>query len=442
VIDRRQAPDPGARRIAVSTVALGFFSLVLCAGEAAPGSQRRLTLTAALALAESKGFDALAAEAAVAGAAGDADAAGRLPNPAFSGSYLHSTSVPVPGGETNSAGFALTAGDQGAVEGLASGKRALRRRQALDALEAARANRDQALRVVRRETVRAYADVLLAEAALGVRRDVAGSFVRTLDLVETRLEYGAASRADRARVATARLEADQGVTAAVADVARSRATLGVWLGGEDLEGVVLDGGLAPALPAWLEGAGLGAARAELASRPDVRQARAELERAKTTLDLARRARLPDVVLSAGYARQGPAVAPVTPPTLSVGAAFELPVFSQQQGEIARAESDRVSARVALARVEAQSEAEVRASWAAFTAARALSARMEGELLARAREARDLVRYQYEEGAVSLLDLLDAERTALAVELERAGDLYALRVAVADLETAAGREVTP
>ncbi|HYX21065.1 MAG TPA: TolC family protein, partial [Thermoanaerobaculia bacterium] len=160
------------------------------------------------------------------------------------------------------------------------------------------------------------------------------------------------------------------------------------------------------------------------------------------LDLARRERLPDVALSGGYARQGPDVAPVTPPTLSLGAAFELPVFSQRQGEIARAESERESAAIALSRTEARATADVDAAWAALAAARERVTRMETVLLDRARETRDLVRYQYREGAVSLLDLFDAERTALQVELENAQSLYALRVAVVDLEAAVERTPQP
>jgi outer membrane protein TolC len=81
---------------------------------------------------------------------------------------------------------------------------------------------------------------------------------------------------------------------------------------------------------------------------------------------------------------------------------------------------------------------VDAARAALVAAEDRVARMQSSLLARAREARDLVRFQYREGAVSLLDLFDAERTALQVELENAQDLYALRVAVAELEAAVGR----
>lgn len=438
---RRSAPDPSARRLAVHAVALGLFSIAFSAA-ASDEAGRRLNLASALAVAEAKGFDALLAEAAVAGAAGDAETTRRLRNPAFSGTYLRSTSVPVPGGETTSSGYALAAGDQGALEGVASGKHALRVRGAVSALAAARFNREEALRILRRETALAFFGALLAEASERVRREVAQSYAQTFELADLRLRYGAASRADRARIETAKLEADQGATAAAGEVARARAALGFWLGGEDLDGVVLEGGLEAGVPAWLASADLAALRAEAAGRPDVRAASADLERAEAALDLARRQRLPDMAFAASYGRQGPDVAPVTPPTLSFGASFELPVFSQRQGEIARAESDRRAAHIALARAEARAEADLRSAWASLRAAREQVERMQTALLARAREARELVRYQYREGAVSLLDLLDAERTALEVELENVQDLCAQRVAVVELETAAGRAVTP
>ena len=431
--------DPGARRFTVPAVALGFFSIALAAR--ASDEPGRLSLSSALTIAETSGFDALTAEAAVNAAAGDVEAARRWVNPSVSGAWLHSTSVPVPSGLTSASGYAVGGSDQGSIEGFASGKRGLKIDEARAALASARSNRADALRILRRETTRAFYDVLLAEATERVSREVAVSYGRTLNLVDERYRLGAASRVDRVRVEAAALEAQQGVAAAVADVARTRSELGVWLGGRNLQGVALEGTLEWEAPAeWLE-ADPASLRAASAGRPDVAAARADLERASTALDLVRRERLPDVALSAGYTREGPDAAPVQPPTLSVGAAFELPVFSQKQGEIARAESEQSSARIALTRAEARAAADVDAARASLAAAEERVARMQSSLLERAREARDLVRFQYREGAVSLLDLFDAERTALQVELENAQDLYALRVAVAELEAAVGR-VTP
>src|SRR5262249_27233808 len=159
-------------------------------------------------------------------------------NPSVSGAWLHSTSVPVPGGLTSASGYAVGGSDQGSIEGFASGKRGLRIDEARAALASASSNREDALRILRREAARAFYDVLLAEAAERVRREVADSYGRTLDLVDERYRLGAASRVDRLRVEAATLEAQQDVAAAVADVARTRAELGVWLGGRRLDGIV------------------------------------------------------------------------------------------------------------------------------------------------------------------------------------------------------------
>ena len=158
---------PSARRFALPAVALGLLSVVaLAAAEEPP---RRLALADALARAEQRGFDALAAEAVVRSAEADRETAGRFPNPAITGAWLRSTSVPVPGGTTSSSGYTVAGSDQGAVEGLAAGKRALRIGRADAAVSSARFGRDDALRVLRRETSRAYYDVLLAEASERVR---------------------------------------------------------------------------------------------------------------------------------------------------------------------------------------------------------------------------------------------------------------------------------
>jgi outer membrane protein TolC len=69
-------------------------------------------------------------------------------------------------------------------------------------------------------------------------------------------------------------------------------------------------------------------------------------------------------------------------------------------------------------------------------------RMQGGLLERARRSRELVEYQYRAGAVSLLDLLDAERTLLSVELEYRQDLAQYRTSAAQLAAAVGRREMP
>jgi outer membrane protein TolC len=68
--------------------------------------------------------------------------------------------------------------------------------------------------------------------------------------------------------------------------------------------------------------------------------------------------------------------------------------------------------------------------------------MDGRLLERTERARDLVKIQYEKGAASLLELLDAQRTLIATHVERLQDLTNYWTAVFELEQATGRELRP
>jgi cobalt-zinc-cadmium efflux system outer membrane protein len=66
--------------------------------------------------------------------------------------------------------------------------------------------------------------------------------------------------------------------------------------------------------------------------------------------------------------------------------------------------------------------------------------MESRLLERARRARDLVRIQYEKGAASLLELLEAERSLIATQTEYLQDLSDYWNAVFQIEAAVGEEL--
>ena len=118
----------------------------------------------------------------------------------------------------------------------------------------------------------------------------------------------------------------------------------------------------------------------------------------------------------------------------------LPIFYQQQGEIRRAEADVATQTALLAKVQAQIAADVESAFAAYETTRALVERMEGHLLERARRARDLTALQYEKGATSLLDYLDAQRTYIAVNAEYLQDLANYWDAVFQLEAASATEL--
>ena len=131
---------------------------------------------------------------------------------------------------------------------------------------------------------------------------------------------------------------------------------------------------------------------------------------------------------------------ITPPTVTVGLTLSLPIFYQQQGEIRRAEADAHTQELSQAKALAQVVSDVETAFAAYRAALQRAQRMEGDagMLARARRARDLVGIQYQKGAASLLELLDAQRTFRAIAFEARSNLADYWTSVFRLEQAVGR----
>jgi cobalt-zinc-cadmium efflux system outer membrane protein len=85
-------------------------------------------------------------------------------------------------------------------------------------------------------------------------------------------------------------------------------------------------------------------------------------------------------------------------------------------------------------------ADVMASFAGFESAKQRGTRMEERMLPQAARARDLVRLQYEKGAASLFEFLDAQRTYLAAQNEYLQTLSDYWTAVFQLELATGMEL--
>jgi cobalt-zinc-cadmium efflux system outer membrane protein len=131
-------------------------------------------------------------------------------------------------------------------------------------------------------------------------------------------------------------------------------------------------------------------------------------------------------------------------TLSLSA--PVPVFYQLQGEELQAEAQRTIAMLQQAKTTAQVASDVATGLAALEAARKLVERMEGPrradggLLESARGAFEIAAAQYDKGAASLTDYLDALRTYIATQNEYFGDLASYWTSVYQLEAALGKDL--
>lgn len=411
-------------------------------GEAAQATP--ISLDQALAAFRERGFDLLVADAAVRGAEADVRSAGAVANPALGASLSRlvgqAASRPPDAPEGwSSTGFSLGLSDQAALFDVVSGKRGLRREVAESALAAARLGRADAERALAASVKEAYLVLAAAREALVYARESQEFFSRALEL--HRLRYPRViDEGQLARIEVAKLGADQAVDAAEADLRGAQATLAFFLGdrGEAPRYLADSDVLRFKVPAALASASVPALLDEAASRrPDVQSARVAERGAEAAARLARRERWPDVALAAQYGQIGTGTGAPSPPTVTFGVSLPVPLFHQRQGEVARADAERDATRVVRDRLLASVARDVSSAFGAFTTARRRVERLESSGLERARRARDVTRVQFDAGATTLVDFLDAERSYVEVRREYLDALVDYGTAVLELEKAVG-----
>jgi cobalt-zinc-cadmium efflux system outer membrane protein len=418
-----------------------------------------VTLADALRIFRERGFDLIIAEAQVDSAEGDVKVAGAVPNPSVGVSFGHAfTYQPESSDPSNSCSnsnasctsntIGLDLSDQAAISDTLSGKRGLRLRVAKAALVAARQSRVDAQRTLEFQVKQQYLQAVLARDQLDFQLEVQKSYEQTLKLTQTRFDKGAISEADVAKVEVAKLEADQSAANARSALRVARANLAFLIG---VRGSVPEYDVDPDLPKYVLPARLAQASAAtlladaIDHRPDLKAQIQQRERAEAAVRLAKRQRMPDLTLSVNYQQAGSGGigtnAPLQPPTLTFGLSAPIPLFYQQQGEIRKAEADLKTQDTQRSKIEAQVVNDVQSAFVTFTTTRELVERMQGRLLERAKRVRDLSAFQYQKGAASLLEFLDAQRTYIATNVEYLQDLANYWIALFQLEEAVGTDLT-
>lgn len=436
-----------------------FALAVLCAGDAvkaAPESRDRpaelsalpsvLSLEQTLELFRTRGFDLLIADASVQSAEADIRLAGALPNPTATGgigrAYTWSAKDCAGSGCSRTA-YNAQLNEQGALSQVLFGKRGLRVDVAREALNVAQLQRADAQRTLESMVKQQFLQTVLAKNTAEFAQRVQDTSAHTAALFRIKYQNGAVSETDLARIETAELEAEQQVDNAVNDQYNAKVALAFLLGTRgaipafDVEAAWLN----RAAPAGLEGATYGQLL-DLAKehRPDLQAAASQKRRADLGIALGYRSILPDLALSLNFNQQGQGQQALAPPTFAIGVSMALPVVYQFQGEIARARADLYAQTILYNKVDAQVAFDVGVGFSAFNTARSQVTRMRSKLLARSARALELVNIQYEKGAASLLELLDAQRTYIAINLEYIDNLSDYWRAVFELEEAVAMEL--
>jgi cobalt-zinc-cadmium efflux system outer membrane protein len=409
-----------------------------------------LSFDEALKIFRSRGLDLLIAQAAVTLAEGQADASNAVANPVLSAGwgrlfgYSPESVGACPG--CSATYWAIGLSDSAAIEDSITGKRILRVKVARNVLAAAKMSRADAERTIAFAVKSAYLQV--AQGVLGYKftRDVAETNARTLSLVQARFHSGAINEGDLARVQTQKLESDQALDQAAQALRQSRAALAFLIGVRgrvpnfDVDTNVLNFASPALLTGTTEEKLL---RTAFDHRPDLVALGYQRAAAEAQLALVRRQRFPDITLGVNYSQTGVGQNALSPPMITVNLSAPLPAFYQMQGEVKQAQAQYTTNSLEQAKTTAQIASDIAGDFAAYEMSREMVQRMEsGGLLQSARTARDVTRLQYEKGAASLTDFLDAQRTYIATNVEYFGDLTNYWTAVFQLEEAVGTELRP
>lgn len=299
------------------------------------------------------------------------------------------------------------------------GKRSARRASAVAGLEGARARFSDARRQLDLAVAQAYAVAVLAAEQVRILNASSESLRKELSIAEVRLKAGDISRADRDQISIAadRLELD--ARRSEADARAARIQLEIQLGKPAARGaIVLTEGLDALASSTVAEVMAGASAtidSIVARRSDVQAVRADERKAGADLRAQRAQRIPDPTFLVQYERE-----PVDQPnTVGFGFSFPLPLWNRNRGAIAAATAAHDQAAVRVHQTEAVAAADVVSARSSLAAAADRRQRYVEQILPRSAEIAKTVRFAYQKGGASLLDLLTAERNDNEVRLAAA-----------------------
>ncbi len=425
-----------------------------------PGAHPKLSLDDALARFNRQGFDLIIADAQIAMSQADKVnlTAGINPtlfggvgktlgyDPSKGNGYPDSAATPCGGCSEWGVNAGIT--DNAAIMRFLVGKRELRSGVADAAIAAAKMNKEDARRVLSSQVKASYIEAARATKALALATDTRDSWVESLAKFQIQLNAGKENvdSGTVARVETAKLQAEMVVDQTTIAIDSAKFNLLFLLGDRtgqsdfDVDPDTVNFNV----PARVNGAALDALLREARDRrPDLKVIVAQKDHAQQGIELAKRERVPDIAVGLNYSQTGTGQNALSPPTLGLGLTIPLPIFYQNQGDIAHAQADLSLQETAEKRTLSQIDTDVRSAWKQYLAARTIIERYEsGHLLERAQYAVGIIEKQVAlgKGGISFIDLLDARRTYTTVKTDHINALAVYWNAVFALEHAVGADL--
>ncbi|MEO6445628.1 MAG: TolC family protein [Gemmatimonadaceae bacterium] len=319
-------------------------------------------------------------------------------------------------------------------------------RQSDAEVRAAQAELTRAEQMVALDAARAFFRVASAQVAVDAAEELRARWGELVTFTSARVREGITPEGELIRT---RLELDR-VTASLTlervEWARARAALAPYLGGtgppatpvrigdsrvEAFRVAVDSDSLARPMSAMPMPALATLMAQARAARPELIAARERVAAARADVGLQRTLTVQQLGATLGTKRR----AGLT--SLTAGLTLPLPLFNQNRGEVQRATGQRMAAEQELLWTERQVAAEVAAAADAVLLLAAQLDELRGSFLSRAEESQRIALAAYQDGAVSLLQVLDASRALADARIMYYRTLFAQRQSVLELNAAIG-----
>jgi cobalt-zinc-cadmium efflux system outer membrane protein len=307
------------------------------------------------------------------------------------------------------------------------GKRKHRISSAQAGIEMAEAQFRDAKRILDTAVIKAYSEVLLAEANVRILNDSAESMREEARLAEVRNKAGDISSTELRQI---EVEAEQlNIEAKAASAAASAARISLstligsnspddaWTPSDSLD--VLAATPAPAT------------RAEVSERPDLIAAQASLKKAEAELRGQKALRIPDPTVSLSYEHEPPD----GPNSMGFSISLPLPAWNRYKGEICAAQVAQNDALREIHKIKAQIVSDRNQAVAAYSTARQRWQDYRNSVQPKSTQNKENISFAYKKGGATLLDLLSAQRTDNEVRLGAAQASADTLSALADLAAA-------
>ena len=274
----------------------------------------------------------------------------------------------------------------------------------------------------------AFYDLLLAQKGADLARQNLDTVEGVARIVKARVKSGEAPQFESIKAEVEVLKARQQLARADNVVRISRVVVDTLTGGS-LGATYAVQGEFRMIPRGLSIEGLMARMME--QHPSIQRLLRSVEQSEWKIEFERQARVPTVTVSGSYWRE------LGREAFQGGLSVPMPLWYRRQGEIAaslgakrREEAELLRTRNELGRAVYQHFQDVR------TTAELIEVFDKG-LLKQAQEALRLAQFSFQQGASSLLEVLDAQRVQRQILLDYAEARHALSVSLARLEQAVG-----